>query len=203
VDHAPLDVAQLREVMELLTSEDIRFVPVIACAFADQDLELMYKTFLPADIPGGKKRMIGRFGPISSLFSRIQFAHAFDMGHSDILIALDKLREHRNTISHSWNPAEFADFFEAPLPHMDEIESALLHSRHRYGDDTELSTEASLRVRTIWLLARLFYETRFYSLAKMAQIKPLKALYGINRPKTLGTIAEAAQHCTGIIFDKG
>jgi len=136
IDCSPVDVTPLREAMSLLATDDIRFVPVIACAFADEELAAMYRKFLPDEIPGGKKSMIGRFGPISSLFNRIQFAYAFDMMHSDILIALDKLREHRNKISHTWNPAEFADFFETPLPHMDELENSLVHRLRRQGTAT-------------------------------------------------------------------
>ena len=138
----------------LSSPKDIRLIPVIACAFADENLKEMYKTFLPKDGPSGKSRMLDRFGPIGDLFARIHFADAFDMVHTDILKALNKLREHRNTISHTWNPVEFADFFEKPLPYMDEIEAALLHRSRRQGDDTELSAEGSLRIRTIWLLAR-------------------------------------------------
>src|SRR5579859_3062776 len=69
VDFIPLDVSDLRRAMSQLVSEDIRFVPVIACAFADSELENMFKKFLPNDIPGGKGSMLGRFGPISSLFT--------------------------------------------------------------------------------------------------------------------------------------
>jgi len=35
--------------------------PVIACAFADEELKAMFTKFLPNDIPGGKKSMLGRF----------------------------------------------------------------------------------------------------------------------------------------------
>jgi hypothetical protein len=202
VDYLQLDLTNLREVMSLITTEDIRLVPVIACAFADEDLKEMYRTFLPKDGPSGKSRLHDRFSPIGDLFSRIHFAYAFDMIHSDILKALDRLREHRNKVSHAWNPSEFADFFETPLPYMDEIEAAVIHRRRRYGDDAELSAEASLRVRTIWLLARLFYETRYYPLAKMAELRPFDALYGDRHPKVLNNISVAAQDFTQLVFDK-
>ncbi len=97
--------------------DHIRFVPVIACAFADEELKAMFTKFFPNDIPGGKKSMLGRFGSISSLFARIQFALAFDMTHSDVLLALDKLRGHRNDIAHTWDQDKLADFMEIPLPH--------------------------------------------------------------------------------------
>jgi hypothetical protein len=202
VDAIPLDVSELRRAMNLLMREDIRFVPVIACAFADEDLKSMFQLFLPGDIPGGKKSMLGRFGPISSLFSRIQFAFAFDMVHSDVLLALDKLRGHRNDIAHTWDQDSLADFMATPLPNMDELENALLHRDIRWGGDGDLPPEASLRLRTVWLLARLFYETRFYTLAKRAQLTPYKALYADSHPKALKTVSEAAMLYTQLIFER-
>src|SRR5581483_11995962 len=126
VDAAPLDVSELRRPMNQIAREDIRFVPVIACAFADDELEKMFKQFLPDNIPGGKKRMIGNFGPISDLFSRVQFAFAFDMVHPDVLTALDKLRGYRNKIAHTWDQEALPDFVETPLPNMDDLEGAFL-----------------------------------------------------------------------------
>ncbi|HEY6734211.1 MAG TPA: hypothetical protein VI256_10520, partial [Roseiarcus sp.] len=58
VDAIPIDVSELRQAMNLLMREDIRFVPVVACAFADDDLKAMFSLFLPNDIPGGKKSML-------------------------------------------------------------------------------------------------------------------------------------------------
>lgn len=202
VDFIPLDVSDLRRAMSQLVSEDIRFVPVIACAFADSELENMFKKFLPNDIPGGKGSMLGRFGPISSLFTRIQFAFAFDMVHSDVLLALDKLRGYRNKIAHTWDQNTLPDFVETPLPYMDELENAFLHMNIKDGGDGDLSAEGSLRLRTVWLLARLFYETRNYTLAKMAQLNPYKALYGAGSPKALSTVSSAASHYTQLIFSR-
>jgi hypothetical protein len=127
IDTIPIDVSDLRRAMSQLMREDLRFVPVITCAFADNELERMFKQFLPDDIPGGKSSMLGRFGPISSLFTRIQFAFAFDMVHSDVLLALDKLRGYRNMIAHTWDQDTLPDFVETPLPYMDELEGAFLH----------------------------------------------------------------------------
>jgi hypothetical protein len=201
-DAIPLDVSELRKAMDLLVREDIRFIPVIACAFADEEMKRMFKQFLPNDIPGGKNSMLGRFGPISSLFTRIQFAFAFDMVHSDVLLALDKLRAHRNNIAHTWDQTSLADFMETPLPYMDEMEDTLLHIDIKDGGDGDISAEGSLRLRTVWLLARLFYETRFHSLAKMAQLTPYKALYLDGHPKALRKVQEPALLHTQLIFDR-
>lgn len=202
VDAAPFDVSDLRRAMSQIAREDIRFVPVIACAFADDELEKMFRQFLPDDIPGGKSSMLGRFGPIANLFSRIQFAFAFDMIHPDILLALDKLRGYRNKIAHTWDQETLPDFVEAPLPNMDDLEGAFLHMNIKDGGDGDLSAEGSLRLRTVWLLARLFYERRFYGLAKTAGIDPHKALYGTGCPKAYLTVSEAASLYTQLIFDR-
>jgi hypothetical protein len=197
VDYAHPDLSDLENALSLLVSEDIRFVPVIACAFADEDLAEMFKRFLPEGIPGGKKAMLGRFGPVSTLFNRIQFAFAFDMVSTDILTALDTLRSHRNKISHTWNSLLLADFYEAPLPQMDELEAALEHRLRKDGDfDFQLTPEASMRMRSIWLVTRLFYETRCYPLAKLAQVTPHNALYGKNAPKLLTEVSKHAMHFT-------
>lgn len=95
-----------------------------------------------------------------------------------------------------------ADFMATPLPYMDELEDALLHRDIRWGGEGNVSTDASLRLRTVWLLARIFYETRFYTLAKRAQLSPHKALYGDGHPKALGKVSEAAMFYTKLIFDQ-
>lgn len=202
VDAIPLDVSGLRKAMSLLVREDIRFIPVIACAYADEEMKGMFKQFLPNDIPGGKNSMLGRFGPISSLFTRIQFAFAFEMMHSDVLLALDKLRGHRNDIAHTWDQDSLADFMATPLPYMDEMEEAVLHIDIKDGGDGQLSKDASLRLRTVWLLARIFYESRFYMLAKMAQLKPQRALYLEGHPQALNKIREPGALHTQLIFDR-
>jgi hypothetical protein len=79
IDGENLSVDRLSEVLKLVQEEDVKFVPVIASAFADEELEAMFRRYIPEGVPGGKKAMLGRFGPISSLFNRIQFSFAFDM----------------------------------------------------------------------------------------------------------------------------
>lgn len=135
--------------MSQLAREDIQFIPVIACAFADTELEKMFKQFLPDNIPGGKSSMLGRFGPISSLFARIQFAFAFDMVHSDVLLALDQLRGYRNKIAHTWDQEALPDFVETPLPNMDDwkVHSFTLTSK------TAATATCRLRDRSAYELA--------------------------------------------------
>ncbi|UFZ08078.1 hypothetical protein LQG66_18080 [Bradyrhizobium ontarionense] len=156
-------ISDFRRAMGQLAREDIRFIPVIACAFADW--RRCFKQFLPDHIAGGKSSMLGRFGPISNLFARIQFAFAFDMIHPDVLTAVDKLRGYRNKIAHTWDHEALPDFAGTPLRNIEDLEGALLHIDIKDGGDGDLSAEGSLRLRTVWLLGRPFYERGFYSLA--------------------------------------
>jgi len=188
IDESPPDCTELGEVVSLILKEDIRFVPVVACAFADEELKRMFNTFLRDGIPGGKKALLGRFGPISSLYARIQFAHAFDMLNSDILLPLDKLREQRNRLSHTWNSTLLADFFKDPLPQMEGLEEALSAKATKVTIDPVKFPEAALRIRSMWILTRVYYESRYYPLAKLAGLQPDRALYGPNHPACLGKI---------------
>lgn len=193
VDATPPDTTELAQVMSLMLNEDIRFVPVIACAFADEELKRMFSTFLRDGIPGGKKAMLGRFGPISTLFARIQFAYAFDMVSPDILTPLDRLRDHRNKLSHTWNSVLLADFFKDPLPQMEGLEEALAsRPAAKVLVEPNLFPEAALRIRTMWILTRIFYESRYYPLAKASGVTPARALYGPRHPKALGAISNFA-----------
>ena len=201
VDKTKVDIEQLKSVMELVATDDIRFVPVIACAYADDLFKEMFKKFIPDGVPGGKRDFLGGFGPISTLASRIQHAFAFDMMHQDILKGLDILRGHRNKISHRWNPNDFKDFFETPLPGMDEIESAILHRLAKQGEQFEPPAEARMRMQVIWLLSRVFYEAHFYPLAKAANLNPQRTLYQGSSPVLLKQISMLAIEFTKQVID--
>jgi hypothetical protein len=188
------DTSTLGEALMLIHEEAIKFVPVVACAFADEELAAMFKTFLPDGMPGGKKAMLGRFGPLSTLYNRIQFAFAFDMVNSDLLIVLDKLRDQRNKISHTWNARLLDDFFkDTAVLNLAGLDDAIQASgMTELVANSAAHPEEILRIRTIWLLTRLFYETRLYPLAKKARVDPMSALYGKNHPKLLGKISTYA-----------
>jgi hypothetical protein len=199
------DTSRLGEVLMLIHKEDVKFVPVIACAFADEELETMFKHIIPDGIPGSKKAMLGRFGPLSNLFNRIQFAFAFDLVSVDLLSILDKLREQRNKISHTWNARLLDDSFkDTSLLNLEGLDDAL----HASGFGEIAANPAdhpveALRIRTIWLITRLFYETRFYSRARKAGLDPVSALYGKNHPKFLGKVANYAVTITKLTAPRG
>lgn len=205
VDAQSPDLARLDEVLGLIYKENVKFVPVIACAFADEELAAMFKAILPDGVPGGKKAMVGRFGPISSLFNRIQFAFAFDLISQDLLVVLDKLREQRNKISHTWNARLVDDFFkdteQLNLAGLDRAISGSGRKDLIYNPQTH--PEVALRIRAVWLLTRLFYEAHFFSRAKKFNLEPNSALYGNNHPKYLGKVSGYALKYTRLIIAAG
>lgn len=163
IDSENADVGKLTSVFEHFLSEDVRFLPVIACAFGDELLKEMFIKWIAGDVPGGPKSLFNQYGPLSSLFHRIQLAHAFDFASADLLIDLDKIRKSRNQIAHFWDIGSLKEFFETgPASTIFAIDGLF----GNYPDFAEkldrLDGAKRFRARLIWLVARLFYETRFY-----------------------------------------
>jgi hypothetical protein len=71
IDSEDIDTGRLTTIFEHFLSEDVRFLPVIACAFADELLKEMFIKWISADVPGGPKSLFTQYGPLSSLFHRI------------------------------------------------------------------------------------------------------------------------------------
>lgn len=95
------DTAQLDGILNLIVTEDVRFLPVIACSFADEQLEEMFKREVPESVPGGRSSMLSGYGSLSRFSQRIQVAYAFGWMSPDVLEELEKLRKIRNDTSHS------------------------------------------------------------------------------------------------------
>ena len=115
----PDAIRTLTEILQLIVREEPRTLPVIACAYADEQLKEMFKREIPADVPGGRNALLSGFGPLSRLSQRVQMAHAFGWMSKDILIELDHIRKIRNDISHKWDmnllEAKLAQLIEGML----------------------------------------------------------------------------------------
>lgn len=171
----PIDLTRLSRVSTLLTTEDVRFAPVIACGYADEQLEEAFKAMLPDGVPGGRGAMFSGYGPLSDLSKRIRLAYAFDVLSPDLMLELDRVRAVRNRISHDWDMKTAADVLDSPsLAAMYPVEADL---RERMADTPELDGVAGFRVRLVWLLGRLTYEVLAYHRAKQARLSPMRALY--------------------------
>ena len=197
-DAEPFDILALERVLELVAIEDARFLPVIACAYSDDLLTSMFRAELPDSVPSGKSTLFGPHGPLSTLFNRLQLAAAFDMLSPDLISDLDRVRKARNDISHSWDISAFRNFFTEPqsskLYPVDQVIAENIEELRSSMEDAD--PQKLFRVRLIWIMALLTYETAYYARAKRHRLSPHKALFGPNQPKSLSKVSGIALNAT-------
>ncbi|MEE1610554.1 hypothetical protein [Microvirga sp. CF3016] len=190
LDLEPLDLTDFQRLVDLIMSEEARYLPVIVCAFADDLLKEVFKSILPDSVPGGKKNMLSGYGPLSDLAKRIQLASAFSVLSHDLMVDLDYLRSARNSIAHSWDTNRLGDILQqGRLADIHSVEELLIE-RQKLADG--LTPLVAFRVRLIWIAGRLVYEAAAYNRAKQARLRPEQALYGKPTPKWLSEIAGIA-----------
>ena len=185
------DTSKLDGILNLIVAEDVRFLPVIACSFSDEQLEEMFKREIPIGVPGGRSSMLSGYGSLSRFSQRIQVAYAFNWMSSEVLEELDKLRKIRNDTSHSWD----INFVRGKLDTL--IDGRMMKIEEQLGDGIRLperfwevlSKEALFRVRLIWLLGRCFYESHLFSSAIKLRLNPRLALYGDAKTNLLVSVA--------------
>lgn len=202
VDGKAFDLSDLKHVLHLITSEDIRFTPVIACAYADDLLKKMFNNEVPEDVPGGKSNLLGPFGPFSDLSKRLQLSFVFRILSTDLITDLNYLRTVRNKISHSWDISRFETFFEnEPASKIFAIDALLEDDQKLSQNDIEKLTPIKrFRMRIVWMIARLSYEAPLFAQARRRTLDPRKALFGPNHPKRLAEISKAAkQACKKLV----
>mgnify|MGYP000895518890 CR=1 FL=1 len=74
---AEYDTSKLDGILNLIVTEDVRFLPVIACSFSDEQLEEMFKREIPSGVPGGRSSMLSGYGSLSRFSQRIQVPAGF------------------------------------------------------------------------------------------------------------------------------
>lgn len=194
----PRVLADLSSLLQLVSNEEPRSLPVIACAFADDHLKEMFRREIPDGVPGGRGELLSGFGPLARLSQRIQMAYAFGWLSHDLLIEVDHLRRVRNDVSHKWDMA----LLETRLSQL--IDQRQRRIEEHLGDGIRLpegfheSLEPiqKLRVRLIWLLGRLVYETQLWVPALKANLVPSKVLYGPHAPALLTEVSAACVEVT-------
>jgi len=198
IDADPFNSSELERVFGLVATEDPRFLPVLACAYADDVMKTMFKAEVPASVPGGASRQFSAYGPFSDLFRKIQLAYIFQLLSSDILADLNKLRDARNKLSHTWDASKLGDFFVSmPVKDVFPIEEMIGERKDWFPDLKQpLDPLNAFRIRIIWLLARLAYEAPLYSRAKKLRAQPQRCLYGPNRPQRLTEVARLAMEAS-------
>ena len=199
VDAESHEVSRLDKVCHAIASDDERLIPVIACAFADEALDEMYKREIPKGIPGGRDSLFSGYGPFSSLSKRIQVACAFEWMSEDILKDMDSLRKVRNKFSHLWDHESLSGYADkAPTSDISPIETMFKDHEERLllSGVEKLDAVGRLRVRIIWLLGRLYYEALLYPRAIKQRMNPYMALYGESHPEILSRVAGVCSEYT-------
>lgn len=194
----PQALADLSTILKLIAEEEPRTLSVIACAYADDQLKEMFRREIPEGVPGGRSELLSGFGPLSRLSQRVQMAYAFGWLSKDILIEVDHLRKIRNDVSHKWD----MQLLETKLTQL--IEQRQQKIEEYLGDGVRLpeSFHESLqpiqkfRVRLVWLLGRITYETHLWVPALKENLIPSKVLYGSNPPAMLGDVSAACIEIT-------
>lgn len=201
VNGRSIDLSPLDGILSHLCREDVRFLPVLASAFADEQLEKMFRDEIPDGVPGGKSALLGSLGPLSRFSHRIQVAFAFGWCNRDLLLELNKLRKLRNDISHSWDIAKIQPKVEEFISRrMHKIEADLVGGMESLPAEwAALHAHGLFRLRLIWLMGRTFYECCLYVSALSARITPNLALYGSAKPDLLGTISAKCRDATNSI----
>ncbi|BAQ79395.1 hypothetical protein [Pseudomonas sp. St29] len=184
-------IADLETVLALIAREEPRSLPVIACAFADDQLKAMFRREVPDGVPGGRSELLSGFGPLARLSQRVQMAYAFGWISKDILIEVDHLRKVRNDISHKWDLKVLESKLSVLVAQTQSPIEEHLGDGVRLPEDfhTSLQPMQKLRVRLIWLLGRLMYESHLWVPALKANLTPGNVLYGPNQPAMLSQVA--------------
>lgn len=192
VDETTYNTEALKSVVESIAKEDIRFIPVVTCAFVDDALDEMYKREIPQGVPGGRESLFGSYGPLSSLSKRIQLAYCFGWINLHVLSDIDAIRKIRNKMSHSWNHEPLSDYFlRPPISEFLKIEEFFGPHIKRLGFHgvERLNEQERYRVRLIWIVGVVFYECQLSPFASKNVNDSHAALYTENPPKLLTDVA--------------
>jgi hypothetical protein len=192
INSLQFDLVPLEKILKIISGEDFRFLPVIFCSFADEQLEAMFRREIPESIPGGRSSILSGFGGLSRFSQRIQIAYAFDWMSRDLLEEANKFRKIRNDVSHSWDIEDVRPKLIALFDsQMHKIEAQLAESELiQKGDLDKLKNEEVLRVRLIWLIGRFYYESLLFPMAKKLRLDVESTLYSDNKPKLLASISK-------------
>jgi hypothetical protein len=204
IDAESFDATPLEQIQTLIVNEDVRRLPVLVCAYADDRLKEVFKREVPKYVPGGASTLFGAYGPFSTFFNRLQLAFVFDLMSPDLIIDLDRLRKARNVVSHSWNTESLRDLhIKSDLKEIYPVEEVLAEEEKESERFSGLDELKKLRLRLVWLMMRLTYDAAYYSRAKRERLHPFNVLYGPNRPKRLSTISNLTRRASECIMRTG
>ncbi|MBS0870003.1 hypothetical protein JK156_18640 [Enterobacter ludwigii] len=198
------DIQLFEKIAMMIVSEEVRIIPVIVAAYTDDQLKDMFKREMPVGVPGGRSALMSGFGPLARLSQRIQLAFAFGWLSKDLLIEFDHIRKIRNDLSHSWDieslEARIEELIDVRQSPIEEFLGDGVHFPENFH--LSMSLLDRFRVRVIWLLGRLTYETRLWVPALKSGLVPEKALYGPYVPTMLSSIAAISVEYTHKVIQK-
>jgi hypothetical protein len=198
-----LDLAPFIIMCDKIVSEDGRYLPMIICAYAEDVLKTAFKKTVPDGIPGGKDKLFGGYGPLSSFSKLIQIGYAFDVVSGDLMQELDKVRSARNKLAHSWDINDLEQFFtDGRLGDIFPLENQIFR-RDEFKSVKKIENPLTLfRIRMLWVLGRLTYEAAASPQVRMSSLSRTEALFVGESPKWLTDISSIAMAATKKLIDR-
>lgn len=187
---------ELRDIMNAIVSEDIRVLAILACSYTDDRLEKMFKAFVPTTIPGGASSLFGPFGPLATFANRIKLAAAFQLLTEYLIEGMNSLRKVRNDLAHNWNSRALSETEEI-IKSLDKLpvdihmlqEEVFISKFPQFKELPNLKSDEIFRIRLMFYIINVFYETSYYAMAKKRRLIPEKALFGKHHPGRLGEVS--------------
>jgi len=176
------NLKDFEQVLDLIIKEDIKYLPIILCSFADACLEKLLKRIIPEGVPGGSKSILDGFGSLSSFSNRIQIAYIFNLLSKDILLELNSFRKIRNDFAHQWNLGESKKKLKTIINSRTmKIEELLIESGKISSD---LGEDEQWKCHLIFFVGRIYYESELYYSCVKKGLNPSTVLYsGEQTPK--------------------
>lgn len=176
------NLKDFEQVLSLIIKEDIKYLPIILCSFADECLEKLLKRIIPEGVPGGSKSILDGFGSVSSFSNRIQIAYIFDLLSKDILLELNSFRKIRNDFAHQWNLEESKKKLKTIINSRSIKIEELLIENGKISEDLE--EDEQWKCHLIFFVGRIYYESELYYNCMKKGLNPSTVLYsGEQTPK--------------------
>ena len=121
----------------------------------------------------------------------------------DLVRDLNRIRQSRNDLSHSWDISAFEGFYsKGTISEFYPIDMLLAKQPDRLSEFSKtIEPLQAFRIRSVWPMARLTYETAYYSRAKQQRLNPQSALFGPNHPKWLSKVSSLAMKASKKVIE--
>ncbi len=187
------DFSDLERFTHAYEKEPLSVSIILACSFADECLLRLIKSVSPKDVIGRKADIFGSYGPFSSLSRKITLTHYFGIATPDMLEGLDKLRNIRNKLSHNWDISKISEtaLDIDPATHFPIDEMLANRPNWFQGARIPLTKEKVFRIKTIWLICMLYYQSKYNALILNKGVRKFQIIFE-GSPKPLVAISSIA-----------